>query len=115
MIPWLLIAEKLSVTGQPLSTLVDERIAAYPCSGEINFTVDDVPATIARIEAALAPEQPQVDRTDGVSLECTNWRLNLRGSNTEPVLRLNIETRGDPHLLKTMTERLTRLINEPTA
>ncbi|TVS09641.1 MAG: phosphomannomutase [Gammaproteobacteria bacterium] len=110
MIPWLLVAEQLSVSGQPLSTLVDKRIAAYPCSGEINYEVDDTAATIDRVLEAFAAESPRVDRTDGVSVEFADWRFNLRGSNTEPVIRLNVETRADPARLAAMTERLSQLI-----
>ncbi len=110
MIPWLLVAEQLSVSGRPLSSLVDERIAAYPCSGEINFEVSDTAATIDRVLEAFAAESPQVDRTDGVSVEFADWRFNLRGSNTEPVIRLNVETRADPARLAAMTERLGELI-----
>lgn len=110
MIPWLLIAELLCETGVPLSTLVDERIAAYPCSGEINFEVDDVPATIERVVTALKNQDPRLDHTDGISVELADWRFNLRGSNTEPVIRLNVETRGDPKRLAHVTEQLSALI-----
>jgi len=110
MIPWLLIAEHLRVTGVPLSSLVDERIAAYPCSGEINFEVADVPATIDRVLKAMQSHQPTLDRTDGISVELEEYRFNLRGSNTEPVIRLNVETRGDPVLLAQVTEQLSALI-----
>lgn len=113
MIPWLLIAELLSQTGAPLSTLVDERIAAYPCSGEINFEVDDVPATIERVLKAMQSHQPVLDRTDGISVELDEYRFNLRGSNTEPVIRLNVETRGDPSRLAEVTEQLSALITSP--
>jgi len=95
MIPWLLVAALMSETGKTLAQLVDERIAAYPCSGEINYRVDDVPASIEKILAHYLPQQPAVDRTDGISVEFADWRFSLRGSNTEPLLRLNIESRGD--------------------
>lgn len=95
MIPWLLITELMSKTGKTLAELVDERMAAYPCSGEINYRVDNVQATIDRVLAHFAQMNPNIDRTDGVSLEFADWRFNLRGSNTEPLLRLNVETRGE--------------------
>lgn len=110
MIPWLLVAELLSKTGLPLSELVKARMAAYPCSGEINYRVDDIPAVLQRIQAHFAPMSPQSDFTDGISLEFSDWRMNLRASNTEPLLRLNIETRGDQVLLKKQEKILEELI-----
>jgi phosphomannomutase/phosphoglucomutase len=93
-IPWLLVAELMSITGKSLAQLVDERIAAFPCSGEINYEVADVRGTIEKILDFYAPQCLSIDRTDGISVEFTDWRFNLRGSNTEPLLRLNIESRG---------------------
>ncbi|CDH45913.1 phosphomannomutase/phosphoglucomutase [Candidatus Contendibacter odensensis] len=110
MIPWLLVAEHLCRTGQPLSTLVDARMQAFPCSGEINFRVDDAQAKIREILVAYADQEPELDETDGISLEFPNWRFNLRCSNTEPLLRLNVETRGDAELLERRTKELRRLI-----
>ena len=95
MIPWLLLAELISRSGKRLSQLVGERIAAYPCSGEVNYRVHNVPQTIERVLQHYQAQHPIIDRTDGVSIEFPNWRFNLRGSNTEPLLRLNVETRGD--------------------
>jgi len=92
MIPWLLITELMSESGKTLAELVDERMAAYPCSGEINYQVDDVTSTIERVVRHFMPQQPHIDRTDGVSVEFSDWRFNLRGSNTEPLIRLNVET-----------------------
>lgn len=94
MIPWLLVIELLSQTGKPISALVNERIAKFPCSGEINFVVADSKATIQRVLDYFAPQQPAIDHMDGVSLDFGNWRFNLRSSNTEPLLRLNIESKG---------------------
>lgn len=99
MIPWLLIAELISKTGQSLSELVDERVASYPCSGEINYTVDNMDAVIDRVLEFYAPKSQVIDRTDGLSMEFNEWRFNLRGSNTEPLLRLNVESRGDAALV----------------
>jgi phosphomannomutase/phosphoglucomutase len=110
MIPWLLVTELLSRSGKRLSKLVDERIAAYPCSGEINYRVNDVKQTIERILSHYLPQDPVVDRTDGVSVEFPTWRFNLRGSNTEPLLRLNVEARGDAALMATRTEEIAGLI-----
>jgi len=108
MIPWLLVAALMSRTGKPLSALVDERMRAYPCSGEINFRVADVAASVARVREHYQPLS--LDTTDGISLEFERWRFNLRASNTEPLLRLNVETRGDPALLARRTAELTALI-----
>lgn len=95
MIPWLLVAELLSTSGKSLSQLVSERMAAFPCSGEINFTVANASAVIAAVKAHYAALNPVEDTTDGLSLEFADWRLNVRSSNTEPLLRLNVESRGD--------------------
>ena len=95
MIPWLLVAELLSRSGKSLSQLVSERIHAYPCSGEINYKVVDATAAVEAVREHYAQSQVVVDTTDGLSLEFTDWRLNVRSSNTEPLLRLNIETRAN--------------------
>lgn len=95
MIPWLLVSELISRSGKPLSQLVGERMAAYPCSGEINYRVKDVAATLDRVVDHFARQNPEIDQTDGMSMEFPAWRFNLRSSNTEPLLRLNVETRGD--------------------
>jgi phosphomannomutase/phosphomannomutase/phosphoglucomutase len=99
MIPWLLVAELMSTTEKPLSSLIGDREAAYPCSGEINYRVADAKVAMANVEKHFGKLQPTVDRTDGISLEFAYWRLNLRSSNTEPLLRLNVESRGDARLV----------------
>lgn len=109
MIPWLLVTGLISSTGKPLSTMVAERMAAYPCSGEINRSVDDAAAVLAKAEAAYG-DQGEVDHIDGVSVDCGDWRFNLRMSNTEPVVRLNVESRGDTALMRRKTEELLALI-----
>lgn len=109
-IPWLLVAALVSMSGRPLSQLVAARMQAYPASGEINCKVASVPAVIAAIEATYAPQAAVVDRTDGLSCEFGDWRFNLRGSNTEPVLRLNVESRGDAALMQHRTEKLLAAI-----
>ena len=110
MIPWLLVVESMCLTGKPLSALVAERVAKFPCSGEINRRVADGKEVISRIESAYAVGEAQVDYTDGISIEYAKWRFNVRMSNTEPVLRLNVETRGDAALLETKTQELLALI-----
>lgn len=109
MIPWLLVAQLMGVKNKPLSTLVDERIQAYPCSGEINFHVADVKACIAKVREHFAAQQPLlVDTTDGLSMEFADWRFNLRGSNTEPVLRLNVESRRNSALVQEQVANISR-------
>ncbi|MGD8914134.1 MAG: phosphomannomutase CpsG [Candidatus Thiodiazotropha sp.] len=94
IIPWLLVAELLSITNRPLSELVGERMAAYPCSGEINYRVRDVQSSIEAVKNHFNGSLfLKVDTTDGLSMEFPDWRFNLRASNTEPLLRLNVETR----------------------
>ena len=110
MIPWLLVAALMGAKGQKLSELVRERMAAYPASGEINRRVDNIPSTIARIESHFADQNPAVDRTDGLSMEFDQWRFNLRASNTEPVLRLNVESRADSALMQAKTDEILGLI-----
>lgn len=110
MIPWLLVAELLSASGKPLSTLVDDCMAAFPCSGEINSTVNDAKAVIAAAQAKYAADDALVDYTDGLSVDFPEWRFNLRMSNTEPVIRLNVESRGDVALMEQKTEELLALI-----
>ena len=110
MIPWLLVVEMLSKTGKSLSELIGERMQAYPCSGEINFRVPDTDAAIDRILAHFEADAIQRDDTDGISLEFPQWRFNLRSSNTEPVLRLNVESHEDPELMEQKTEAISALI-----
>jgi phosphomannomutase/phosphomannomutase/phosphoglucomutase len=106
MVPWLLVAELVCQRGQPLSDMVAERIARFPASGEINRKVDDAAAVMDRILADYAGNALDVDRTDGISVEFSDWRFNLRSSNTEPVIRLNVETRGDAGLMRRRTDEL---------
>jgi phosphomannomutase len=112
MIPWLLAVSVLSETGQSLSSLVEEMIAKFPCSGEINFKVADTQATIQKIFEHYASQNPAIDQTDGVSLDFGAWRFNVRASNTEPLLRLNIESRRDqqPKAMQDYINELTLLI-----
>jgi phosphomannomutase len=109
-IPWLLVAALVSETGKPLSKLVEERMKKFPASGEINRKVKDIPAILEKVLAKYGPGAT-LDRTDGISLEYPQWRFNLRGSNTEPILRLNVESRGDAALMRKKTEELLALID----
>ena len=106
MIPWLLVAQLVSASGKPLSTLVEERVAAYPASGEINRSIADPSALLSAIEARYSGQAESVDHTDGLSMCFADWRFNLRMSNTEPVVRLNVESRGDRALMQRKTEEL---------
>lgn len=110
MIPWLLVAELMCRKSKPMSALVGERIAAFPSSGEINLTVSDAPATLKAVESHYGPQALDVDYTDGLSVCFANWRFNLRASNTEPVIRLNVESRGDEELMRRETEKLVGVI-----
>jgi len=110
MIPWLLIAALMSETGKTLAELVDERIDAYPCSGEINYKVDNVQNTLKKVREHFMNQSPEVDETDGVSIEFPEWRFNLRGSNTEPLLRLNVESRGSSQIVEYRVSEIKELI-----
>jgi phosphomannomutase len=110
MIPWLLIAELVCLRKQPLSSLVKERIAAYPSSGEINNTIADPKAAIAGVFSFYQEQALVIDKTDGISMEFGNWRFNLRSSNTEPVVRLNVESKGDVLLMQEKTEQVLALL-----
>jgi phosphomannomutase len=94
MIPWLLVAELLCVKKQPISSMVKARIAKYPSSGEINFKVKDAKQTIGAIEHYDWKEPFEIKRVDGIDMIFAEWRLNIRSSNTEPVIRLNVEAKG---------------------
>ena len=108
MAPWLLVSALLSRCGQPLSQLVAQRIAAFPVSGEINCKVADPDRVIARLEEAYTGGEK--DNTDGLSLAFPDYRFNVRKSNTEALLRLNVETRGDMALLQEKTQEILALI-----
>lgn len=110
MIPWLLVASLLSTQNTSLADLLADRRAAFPSSGEINYRLDDAEAAVDRVVAALEPEAQGRDDTDGVGLDFGSWRLNLRRSNTEPLLRLNVEARGDAALVTAGVARVEALI-----
>ncbi|MEW6167555.1 MAG: phosphomannomutase [Pseudomonadota bacterium] len=109
-LPWLLIAGLISETCTPLSDLVGERMRLFPVSGEINRRVADIALTLTAIERHYAERAHTIDHTDGVSIDLGQWRFNLRGSNTEPLLRLNVEARGDAALLRAKTDEVLSLI-----
>ncbi len=111
MIPWLLVAGLISSSGQPLSKLVAERMAAYPCSGEINRTIENPVAVLTKIEAVYRDQAKSVEHVDGLSMSMGEWRFNVRMSNTEPVVRLNVESRGDQALMKEKTTELLALMD----
>jgi phosphomannomutase len=113
MIPWLLVAGLVSAAGEGLSTLVAQRMAAYPCSGEINRTIEDPAEVLARVEATYSDQAESVEHMDGLSMVLGQWRFNLRMSNTEPVVRLNVESRGDAALMEAKTAELLALIDAP--
>jgi phosphomannomutase/phosphomannomutase/phosphoglucomutase len=110
MIPWLLVTQIMSDTGKTLSQLVGERMKLFPASGEVNRRVADAGATIAAVLAKYRSDARSVDYTDGVSVEFDRWRFNLRSSNTEPLIRLNVESRSDEVLMREKTKELLALI-----
>ena len=110
MIPWLLVVDLLSRKGGSLADLLSERIAMYPSSGECNYRLADPDAAMARVIAAYAPRAQSRDDLDGVSLDFGDWRFNLRQSNTEPLVRLNVESRGDAELVATRQAEIAALL-----
>lgn len=111
MIPWLMVAEIMSLKNRSLEQLVAERIRAYPSSGEINIVQVPVASALEMIERHYRAQALEVDKTDGVSMTFADWRFNLRGSNTEPLLRLNVESRGDHALMERKTAEILALLN----
>jgi phosphomannomutase/phosphoglucomutase len=110
MIPWLLVAERISRSGIALADMVADRMRAYPCSGEINFRVGDAKSVLETILTEYADSALSIEHTDGLSLEFIDWRFNVRTSNTEPLLRLNVESKENMHLLRSKTDELSRII-----
>ncbi|MDB4110756.1 phosphomannomutase [Amylibacter sp.] len=113
MIPWLLIAELISLKGKSLGDLVKDRVSAYPSSGEINFTVKDANSSISSVLENFESQPKVLDEMDGYSLAFDNWRFNLRKSNTEPLVRLNIESRGPIINLESKVKEISELLNLP--
>ena len=112
MLPWLLAAELLSASKQSLASFVDARIKAYPCSGEINSKVENIAVVLEKIENTYKNQAKIINKIDGVSMEFEDWRFNVRASNTEPVLRLNVESRANEKLMQEKTQELLKLIRE---
>jgi len=117
MIPWLLVLAIMSEHGESLSELVGERQRLYPASGEINRelgpAMGDTASVLARVQQRYQARAKAIDFTDGLSMEFDHWRFNLRGSNTEPLVRLNVESRGDAALMQDKTHELLRLLDGP--
>jgi phosphomannomutase len=119
MIPWLLVLQVISERGMSLSELVGERMRLFPASGEINRRLNVDPKApgegakeiLSRVQGLYEKKAVSIDFTDGLSLEFPQWRFNLRGSNTEPLVRLNVESRGDPALMQEKTAELLALLD----
>ncbi len=111
MIPWLVLVQAVSASGRPLSDLVKSRMDKYPVSGEINRTASNPHSVISQIEGHYKGSEISTDHIDGLSMEFMEWRFNLRPSNTEPVIRLNVETRSDKILLEEKTKEILSLID----
>lgn len=110
MLSMLLIAGLVRDAGETLAGMVSECMRAYPCSGEINFRAPDAKRIMKEIEKNFAPDCSYADRLDGINMELGAWRFSLRSSNTEPLLRLNVESRGDENLMRDKTGEISRLI-----
>ncbi len=110
MIPWLIVAEMLSRSGRTLSELIDQRIRLFPCSGEINREVSDPKTVMQKVRETFERDCTKMDYIDGLSMEFRDWRFNLRASNTEPLIRLNVESRGLTEVVIEKTAHLLRLI-----
>ena len=112
MVPWLIICEILSQDGATLSKLVEEQINLFPSSGEINLNIKNIKNTLSSIENHYkdSPDLQNIYYLDGVTMEFNDWRFNLRASNTEPLIRLNIETRNNTSLLANKKKEITNFI-----
>ena len=110
MIPWLLIAQILSGSQQNLSNLIEDRLLKFPSSGENNFKLSDPSKAIERVVSEFGPRAISKDNIDGVSLSLDTWRFNIRCSNTEPLVRLNIEARGDSRIVAEELENISALL-----
>jgi phosphomannomutase len=110
MVPWLIVLERICTSGKTLSELVGERMKLFPCSGEINRRIPDGGAARAAVKARYGSQALSEDHTDGLSLEFAEWRLNLRSSNTEPLIRLNVEARGSEALMQEKTAEVLELL-----
>jgi phosphomannomutase/phosphomannomutase/phosphoglucomutase len=112
MIPWLLVLAVISERGEPLSALVGERMRLFPASGEINRHLStDAGSILARVRTHYESQAQAIDLTDGLSMEFGAWRFNLRGSNTEPLVRLNVEARASLTLMREKTAEVLKLVD----
>lgn len=111
MIPWVLVAQLVSHSGRALGDWVKDRFTAFPSSGETNFVVEDADRAISTVLSAYRAQAVSLDETDGVSLAFADWRFNVRKSNTEPLVRLNIESRGGAEALEARVEEIARLLD----
>jgi phosphomannomutase len=111
MIPWLLVLQQMCASGKSLSQLVGERMRAFPASGEINRKLPDAKQVLAAAEARYAKGAMLVDHTDGLSIDFADWRFNVRASNTEPLVRLNVESRGNEALMREKTAELLAFLD----
>ena len=112
MIPWLIVCAIMSEKGKRLGELVAEMEKEFPCSGEINLPAKNVAATLSAVKETYASTASRVDPIDGVGLEFENWRFNLRPSNTEPLIRFNMETKGDKALLLEKEKEIMALVEK---
>ena len=112
MIPWLLVTELLCVTGKTVGELLHDCMAAWPASGEINSKLKKPDLAIERVKQYYALQANSIDYTDGLSMSFDHWRFNLRSSNTEPVVRLNVESKGDVQLMQSRTQEIMALLNQ---
>jgi phosphomannomutase/phosphomannomutase/phosphoglucomutase len=112
MIPWLLVAELISRSGRPLSAMLAERMEAFPASGEINRQIADPARALEKVRARYESEAKTVESVDGLSMEFQDWRFNLRCSNTEPLVRLNVESRADPDLMNARTAEILKPLDQ---
>ena len=110
MVPWLLVIGLISASGKTLAELVDDRMALFPASGEINRRIENAAALISSLESKYSVDANSIDHTDGLSVEFADWRFNVRMSNTEPVVRLNVESRADTALMELKTQELLDLM-----
>jgi phosphomannomutase len=110
MVPWLLVAGLICVKNKSLAELVDERMAQFPASGEINRRIEDPASILQSIQTTYADAANHVDHTDGLSMAFDEWRFNVRMSNTEPVVRLNVESRANTKLMNEKTQELLALM-----
>ena len=112
MVPWMLVLELMGASGKSLGDLVNERVERFPASGEINRRIADPEAAIVRVRKRYENDALKIDETDGVGIDFEAWRFNLRLSNTEPLIRLNVESRGDRPLMEAKTREVLALLEQ---